>query len=152
MTIEKIEWKFACFEELTLQELYKILQARQDVFVVEQNCPYLDIDDYDEIAYQLMGLQNDKLVASARILPPGSKFKQPSIGRVLIAREVRGTGLGRRLFESALMHVQQLYSGQGTAIQAQLYLEKFYGSYGFKRISEIYDWDGIDHVDMLKEF
>lgn len=127
-----------------------MLQLRSRVFVVEQKCPYLDADGLDPQCWQ--GLVKDAkgaLVATARIVPPGLKYPEPAIGRVVSAPEVRRTGAGRALMVSAIAQTKRLYPGQNIRLGAQRYLEKFYGSLGFAPTDVLYDEDGIPHIEML---
>ncbi len=146
-----ITWIIKPFVELTLQELYDALELRQKVFVVEQNCPYIDADGKDQKAYHLLGYENGKLVAYARITHPGVMFKEVSIGRIISDTNERGKGYGKEVTELALQKVKQIYGEVPVRIAAQSYLVKFYESFGFQICSEQYDWDGIPHHDMLKE-
>src|SRR4051812_43874744 len=124
---------------------------RQSVFVVEQSCPYLDADGLDERAIHGMGHDpHGRLVAVARILPRGCKFELPSIGRVAVAKEARRFGHGRAIVAAALAEVERRYSGSAVRIDAQAYLEPFYGSFGFATIGVPFDEDGIPHVAMVR--
>lgn len=155
MTIQPhkpLHWEWRTFTQLSTSELYHLLQLRQQVFVVEQNCPYLDADGLDEEALHLLCKRNDEavfeLVGYLRILAPGKRFNTPVIGRLATAASVRGQGIGRELMEQALQLTQHNFPGQPVTISAQCYLEKFYTSLGFTSISAPYDEDGILHVDM----
>ena len=142
-----VRWR--AFSELAPFELYGALGLRQAVFVVEQNCAFLDADGFDPDAVHGLGHDgNGKLVAVARILPPGSKHAEPSIGRVAVATDVRRYGYGRAIMAAAMAEVQRLYPRSPVKIDAQAYLEKFYGSFGFVRSSEPFDEDGILHIAM----
>lgn len=139
------------FDRLSGREVHDVLQLRQRVFVVEQTCPFLDADGLDPKCWH--GLGRDEagvLVATARIVPPGLKYEEPAIGRVVTAPEARRTGAGRALMSSAIAQVQRLYPGQHIRLGAQRYLEKFYGSFGFEPIGEPYDEDGIPHIEMVR--
>ena len=131
-----------------------MVQLREAVFVVEQNCPYPDADGRDPNAWHLLGWTQTTpgrtLVAYARIFEPGIRYDQASIGRVVTSGEVRGTGLGRVLMAEALRRVDSLAPAQPVKIAAQRRLEDFYLGFGFKTISDPYEEDGIIHVDMLK--
>ena len=131
-----------------------MVQLREAVFVVEQNCPYPDADGRDPNAWHLLGwtqaTHGRTLVAYARIFEPGIRYDQASIGRVVTSGEVRGTGLGRVLMAEALRRVDSLAPAQPVKIAAQRRLEDFYLGFGFKTISDPYEEDGIIHVDMLK--
>ena len=143
-----LHWTYKAFNELSTVELYKILQLRSEVFVVEQSCVYQDVDDKDMKSHHLSAWDNDVLVAYCRILPPGISFKDASIGRVLSAKNYRKTGAGRELMQRGITAALNQYGCTQITIGAQLYLELFYGSLGFKQISETYLEDGIPHIDM----
>jgi len=146
-----IAWHLSKFDELTPRELHDIFQARLEVFVVEQKCPFQDVDGADPECWHLMGRTGDgRLVAYCRLVPPGTKFAEPSIGRVVTLGSARGTGCGRELMRQAIMHTEKLWPGKALRIGAQRYLERFYGSFGFETVSEPYDEDGIMHVEMLR--
>ncbi|AEV33242.1 putative acyltransferase [Owenweeksia hongkongensis DSM 17368] len=139
------------FEELSGSQLYELMKLRVDIFVVEQECAYEELDNFDQVATHILGYSQNELVAYARVLPPDTVYTQSSIGRVAVKKEARNMGFGRILFKAALEEAQRLYSGQEIKIQAQIYLEEFYSSFDFKTISEPYpDW-GIWHVDMILE-
>jgi ElaA protein len=144
------EWLLRKFEALTPIELYAILQLRNEVFVVEQNCVFQDADDKDQASWHLMGMQNHKLVAYTRLVPPGISYKEPSIGRVVTSPIVRGTGIGKELMQHSIDECYRLFGKQAIKIGAQYYLKQFYGSLGFEQVSEIYLEDGIEHIYMLK--
>lgn len=139
------------FDNLTPQELYAVLRLRSEVFVVEQNCVYLDIDNKDLKCHHLLLWQNNILIAYARLVPPGLSFNEMSIGRVVTSPQGRGTGAGRKLMELAIANCQQVFGVGAIKIGAQAYLQKFYASLGFEQVSEIYDEDGIPHMDMLRQ-
>jgi len=139
------------FNELSPIELYKILRLRNEVFVVEQNCPYQDADNKDLKCHHLMLLKDDELMAYARLVPPGLSFPQMSIGRVVTSPKARGTGAGRTLMNTAIEECRKLFGKGSIQIGAQAYLLKFYSSLGFEQVSEVYDEDGIPHIDMIKE-
>ncbi len=149
-----VRWQWVLFEDLSAWEVYEILKARAEVFVVEQDCAYQDIDDLDKSAWHLLAWRQDKdrqaLVAYLRVVFPGKKYPEPSIGRVLTVLSARGTGLGRQLTERALVHVQHEYPGQSVRISAQRRLKNFYADFNFETVSEPYDEDGIPHVEMLR--
>jgi ElaA protein len=144
-------WECKPFNELTLEALYASLQLRQRVFVVEQNCAYLDADGYDAKCLHLLGWNSSSLIAYARLIPPGVKYAQASIGRVATHPEHRGLGLGKELMAEALNRSRAEGWNGPLIIQAQIYLENFYEGFGFRRITEPYLEDGITHVDMLVE-
>lgn len=145
-----LTWRFAPFDELSPREAHDIFQLRVDVFVMEQNCPFQDIDGADLDAWHLLGRREGQLIAYARLIPAGIKFTEPSIGRVITRQTVRGTGLGRELMKEALARSDALWPGQAVRIGAQHRLEKFYQSLGFATASGIYIEDGIPHIEMLR--
>ncbi|MCO4293817.1 GNAT family N-acetyltransferase [Solitalea sp. MAHUQ-68] len=145
-----INWVFKTFDELTVAELYSIIQLREDIFIVEQNCPFLDCDGKDPFCWHLMGWVDGKLAVYARIVPPGLAFKTGSIGRVVSSREARANGYGKQLMQKAIEKAEELGFNELT-IGAQYYLLKFYQSFGFKEFDEIYLEDGIEHIYMRRE-
>ncbi len=144
-----IEWRCVPFDKLTPTELYNIMKLRSRIFVVEQNCVFLDADDKDQYSYHLSGWNGNILIAYARLLPPASAFNQMSIGRVVSAPEYRNTGIGRKLMQRAIEMCCQLFGKGQIKIGAQLYLKRFYGSFGFIQTGEIYLEDGIEHINMI---
>ena len=145
-----LTWQLSRFDDLTLRELHDIYQARLEVFVVEQKCPFQDVDGADPECWHLMGRDGDRLVAYCRLVPPGTKFAEASIGRVVTLGSARRTGVGRELMRLAIANCEKLWPGKALRIGAQRYLERFYGSFGFATASEPYDEDGIMHVEMLR--
>jgi ElaA protein len=146
----QIQWLLKKFEELTPYQLYEILQLRNEVFVVEQNCVFQDADDKDQNAYHLMGFVDDKLIAYTRLLPPGKMYQQASIGRVVTSPSVRKSGVGKELMKQSIDMVYHLFGRQPVRIGAQLYLKKFYESLGFEQAGDTYLEDGIEHIYMMK--
>lgn len=144
-----LEWTCKSFDTLTPQELYAALRLRSEVFVVEQNCVFLDMDNYDQGSHHLMGTSNGELVAYTRLVPPGLIYPQASIGRVVSAPSARRTGAGRELMNVSIGNVYALYGNRDIKIGAQLYLKRFYESFGFEQISDVYLEDGIEHIYML---
>ncbi len=142
-------WKLKAFDELTNIELYNILKERTLVFVVEQNCPYLEIDGKDPYSYHLFKEDNGEIIAYSRILPAGVSYQEASIGRVFVKKEYRGQGIAEELLKNSLDFIQNELKETNVKIQAQDYLRKFYNSFGFQTISETYLEDNIPHVDML---
>lgn len=142
-------WKLKRFNELTNQDLYAILKERTSVFVVEQNCPYPEVDGKDPQSYHLFKEENGEIIAYLRVLPAGVSYKEASIGRVLVKKEYRGQGLAEELLRRGLDFIHVELKEATIKIQAQDYLRKFYGSFGFKAITETYLEDNIPHVDML---
>ena len=145
-----IQWLLKKFEALTPHQLYAILQLRNEVFVVEQNCVFQDADGKDQNSYHLMGLNHHKLVAYARIVSPGEMYDEPSIGRVVCSPDVRKCGVGKELMIQSIAAAYALFGRQPIRIGAQLYLKNFYSSLGFEQVSEIYSEDGIEHIYMVK--
>ena len=150
-----VTWQCTPFAELTPGELYAAMEARQRVFVVEQNCAYLDADGSDPLALHLLGWRStpEGLVVSAyaRLFPPGVKCKEASIGRVLTDTTVRGSGLGKALMREAIQRVADAGWGSAIRLAAQMYLESFYEEFGLRRVSEPYLEDDIWHVEMLRD-
>jgi len=142
---------FKTFEELSTKELYKLLQLRSEIFVVEQNCVYQDIDDADFNAVHQMLYREDQLIAYARILKPGSYFEQLSIGRILTAFKLRRTGLGHQLMQEAIDYCQKHFPDQPIKISAQQYLINFYEQHRFTKQGQGYLEDGIPHIAMIRE-
>lgn len=141
-------WLLKPFQELSPEELYKILLLRNEVFVVEQNCVFQDADNKDQGSDHLMCFQVNKLAAYARILPPGLAYEEASIGRIVTSSTVRKSGIGRELVHRALDITLNKY-GAPVRIGAQLYLLKFYSSFGFVPNGEVYLEDGIEHIEMV---
>jgi ElaA protein len=149
--MSQYNWYYKVFEELTPHELYAIMHLRSEVFVVEQNCPYLDPDGKDLSSWHLMGWDGNKLVAYARLLPAGLAFTEVSIGRVVSSPAYRGKGAGKELMTTAIKTCKDLFGEQPIRIGAQLYLQKFYESLGFVQVSEMYLEDDIPHIEMIRE-
>ena len=143
-----IAWSCKHFTELTNEELYKILQLRNAVFIVEQNCPYQDCDDKDQDSYHFMGWQQDILIAYSRLIPPGIAYKDASIGRVVTTAVSRGKNIGRELMILSIRHIHNLFGQRPVTISAQLYLKNFYESLGFIKAGDTYLDDGIEHIKM----
>ncbi|MFT3749789.1 MAG: GNAT family N-acetyltransferase [Agriterribacter sp.] len=148
--IMDLRWTLKKFEELTSIELYKILQLRSAVFVVEQNCAFQDMDDKDQASWHLCAWSNDALVAYTRLLPPGISYTEASVGRVVNAKVVRGKSIGKELMQRSVDAIYTLFGKSAIKIGAQLYLKKFYESFGFKQVSDIYLEDDIEHIKMLR--
>lgn len=144
-----IKWTCQTFEQLSKEDLYLILMERVNVFVVEQTCPYPEIDHRDQEALHLIAKENGVIVAYCRIFQNGIMYKEASIGRILVTQAGRKKGYGKLLLIKALEKLSEL--GETTVkIQAQAYLKSFYESFGFKAVSDVYDEDGIPHLDMVK--
>jgi ElaA protein len=145
-----INWLIKKFDDLSPHELYAILQLRNEVFAIEQNCVYPDLDNKDQPAYHLMGWSHDKLIAYTRIIPPGVAYNEPSIGRVVTSPSVRKMSIGKELMERSINSIYELYGKTPVKIGAQLYLRSFYSGFGFQKTSEVYLEDGIEHIEMVK--
>jgi len=149
----QIVWKWYLFEDLNYQELHDMYALRQDVFIIEQECLYKDIDGKDGEAYHLLGWYENKLVATLRLFESYQPYlNNASIGRVCTDSSVRKHGIGKVLVEKAIEFVEENFLRKSIQIGAQYYLKNFYQTFGFEQISEIYDEDGIDHIFMIKEF
>lgn len=144
----ELKWLLKKFDELSAAELYAIMQLRNEVFVVEQNCVYQDADNVDQQSWHLTGWLDTKLVAYTRIIPAGICFDTPSIGRVVSSPAYRKSGVGRKLMMLSIEKTNQLFNDTAIKIGAQLYLKKFYESLGFVPYSQQYLEDGIPHIKM----
>lgn len=144
-----MKWLTKKFEALSPQEIYKIWHIRELVFIVEQNCVYLDCDGKDLSAKHLMGFDGSRLVAYLRVTPPGSRFPEYSLGRILTHPDVRGTGIGKELMRRGIEYIKKNYGEQPIRISAQAHLKRFYSSFGFQQVSEEYLEDEIPHIEML---
>ena len=138
------------FGLLTPHELYAIIRLRNEVFVVEQNCVFQDADNKDPDCHHLMIWDQEKLVAYARLLPPGLAYEAMSIGRIISSPDYRGTGAGKLLVTKSIAACGELFGEGAIQIGAQLYLKKFYESFGFEQAGELYLEDGIEHIPMLR--
>ena len=147
--MEDVQWYCKSFTELTLKELYELMKLRSQVFVVEQNCVYLDADDKDEKSYHFYGVDNGSIAAYARLLPPNLSFTEASIGRVLTAQSQRRKGLGLILMQKCIVKTLDLFKTNIIKIGGQLYLKSFYEGLNFTQCSQEYDEDGIPHIEMI---
>jgi len=152
-----MQWQWVKFSELSNNQLYELLRVRQEVFILEQRCVYQDLDNLDQKAWHLCAwLASEgpapELVAYLRVLLPGVKYPEVSLGRVLTSQTNRNRGLGKDLLERAIKFVKPSFPGCDIRISAQHHLAEFYRAYGFQEISAPYDEDGIEHVDMLRSF
>lgn len=138
------------FEELNIQELYKMLQLRSEVFVVEQDCVYQDIDGKDEKALHILGWDNTDLVAYTRCFKPGDYFDKASIGRVIVKENHRKFGYGHAIMKASISEILDRYHTGNIKLSAQQYLTRFYESHGFVQTGEGYLEDGIPHIAMIK--
>ena len=152
MTSDKfISWKWSRLQDFTARELHDILAVRQSVFIVEQRCAYQDADHWDHAAWHLTGRADDaRLVVYLRVNPPGLRFAEPSIGRLLTVKAWRGRHLARIALKKALDKCEKAYPGHAIRIAAQTYLETFYRRFGFRAVGAPYDEDGIAHIDMIR--
>jgi len=146
-----ITWKIKPFADLSLSELYSILELRSLVFVVEQNCVYQDLDNKDQKAMHLLGEIDGKLMAYARLFDAGIYFENTSIGRVIVHPEARAQKFGHQLMYQAIEQIKRLFDKEKITISAQLYLQKFYESHGFIQTSDVYLEDDIPHIEMKIE-
>jgi ElaA protein len=145
-----ITWVCKKFDELTARELYAILQLRNEVFVVEQNCVYQDADNKDAASYHFMAWENGMLAGYTRLIPAGVAYALPSIGRVVTSPKFRGQGVGKLLMEKSIEWTKDLFGKTSIKLGAQLYLKKFYESFGFQQSSDVYLEDGIKHIEMIR--
>ncbi|MCJ8339646.1 MAG: GNAT family N-acetyltransferase [Pseudomonadales bacterium] len=151
-----LTWYCKSYQQLSADQLFAIFKARQQVFIVEQNCPYPDIDQLDKQCLHLFACNDStaantepEILAYLRIIPPGAQYPQASFGRVLTTESARGTGVGKTLVAKALQQLQRVYPSADIKISAQSYLQDFYARFGFETISDIYLEDDIEHLDML---
>ena len=146
-----IQWQIKPFEALTVMELYEILKLRSEVFVVEQNCVYQDIDGKDPLGLHLLGEYDGKIVGYTRLFKPGISFDNASIGRVVVSADYRDKKWGHDLMRESILGIKNHFGVSQITIGAQLYLKKFYESHGFVQTSEMYLEDDIPHIEMIKE-
>ena len=147
----KLSWTIKPFAEISVQEWHDLLRLRVDVFVVEQNCPYAELDGLDPTAMHVFATdEKGDIVAYARVLPPDA-HGLPHIGRVVGRKDLRGLGIATEAMQHALEVVKRLFGSYRSALAAQTHLEVFYAKFGFLRTGEDYMWDGIPHVDMMRE-
>lgn len=145
-----MEIKIKIFKELNIDELYDLLQLRSEIFVVEQDCVYQDIDGKDRKALHIIGFKNDKIVAYTRCFDKGFYFEEAAIGRVLVAKNQRKYGLGHEIMKASLKAIKERFETDTIKLSAQQYLIKFYEAHGFKTIGEGYLEDGIPHIAMIR--
>ncbi|WP_034639557.1 GNAT family N-acetyltransferase [Chitinilyticum aquatile] len=144
-----LTWHWHTFDTIPPRILFDYLRLRSDIFVVEQACVFSDMDVFDEDGWHLVGLDaNSRVQAGLRLLAPGVKYAEPSLGRIVLAAHLRGMGLADALVQEGLAQSEQLYPGSGNRIGAQARLQRFYERQGFVRDGEEYDEDGIAHVEM----
>ena len=149
--MEKINWQIKVFKDLTVDEYFEIIQLRTAIFVVEQNCPYQEVDEKDRKSFHLFGKTPlGQLIAVARILPPGVSYTEVSIGRVALKKEFRGKGIADEMMKTSFQYIETYFGKQAVRISAQHYLLNFYSQHGFQQVGEIYLEDNIPHIEMLK--
>ncbi len=146
-----IIWKIKTFDEFTVPELYQVLKARVDVFVVEQDCPYPDLDGYDQKGIHIWAEENGEVLAYCRVFDKGIKYNETSFGRVLTTEKARGAGLGKQLIQYAVETIENRFHTSEIRISAQDYLLKFYGGFGFESTGKKYLEDNIPHTEMFRE-
>ncbi len=142
-------WQTATFTDLDNRELYALLRLRQVVFAVEQTSIYVDPDNLDQAAMHMLVWGGKELLAYQRCLPPGLQETESTLGRIVVAAEARGTGLGKALVQRGIEHNLQRWPGVNIRIHAQAHLDRFYGELGFVTEGEVYDLDGIPHLEMV---
>ena len=147
---ESVDWQIKRFNELSLDQLYQIMALRNEVFVVEQNCPYQDLDNKDQVAVHVCGFYNEKLVAYSRLFDAGIYFKDPAIGRVIVSMDARSWKIGHDLMHNSIAAVAKIYGSDSITISAQVYLLKFYQQHGFVQVGEEYLEDDIPHIEMQR--
>ena len=145
-----LQIKVKSYAELSKEELYQILQLRSEVFVVEQDCVYQDIDFKDQKAIHVLGFKNNRIIAYTRVFKPGDYFKEASIGRVVVAKNERKFKYGYAIMEASINTITSYFNTTTITISAQTYLQKFYNNLGFNQIGDGYLEDGIPHIKMLK--
>lgn len=146
----ELRFKWNRLESFTAREMYEVIKAREAVFVVEQQCAYQEADGADLQSWHLRVLADGELAAYARVVEPGIKFGEPSIGRVMTLAKFRNLQLGRALVAEAIAFTEAHYPGAGIRIGAQARLQTFYASLGFQPVGDVYDDTGIAHIDMVK--
>jgi len=146
----KFQGQVKKFKELSLEEFHDIIALRIQIFVIEQNCPYQELDGKDKDGFHLFYKDNvGKLIAATRILPQGISYEEVSIGRVVVDEDSRGSGLGRQIMADSMAFVKEEFGEVSVRLSAQKHLEKYYGNHGFKSTGKEYLEDGIPHVEML---
>ncbi|MCB0400755.1 MAG: GNAT family N-acetyltransferase [Flavobacteriales bacterium] len=148
--MEKINWNTKAFNDLTVNEYWEILHLRTAIFVVEQDCPYQEVDEKDRKSYHLFGRnEQDEVIATSRIVLPGISYPEVSIGRVALKKEERGKGIADRMMLETFAFIGKTFGDVPVRISAQEYLKNFYSKHGFKQVSESYLEDDIPHIEML---
>ncbi len=146
-----MQWKFKTYKELTKNELYSLLRLRAEVFVVEQDCPYQDVDNKDQKALHVLAIEKGEVVGYTRVFKPGDYFQETSIGRVVSKSTYRGLGLGHELMHKSIAYIEEKNISKPIRISAQSYLKKFYENFGFKQVGIEYMEDYIPHIGMLRK-
>lgn len=152
--MSKVQWEVKPFQQLSVDQLFDMLQLRVDVFVVEQQCAYRELDEYDrhpETRHLSGRNEGGQLIAYARLLPPGLRYPEVNMGRFVVKADFRKQGVGHQLLQTAFQEISRCWPKTPMRISAQDYLQVFYERYGFIRVSEVYLEDGIPHVEMVKE-
>ncbi len=151
MTNFMLEIKVKTFQELTIQELYDSLQLRSEIFVVEQDCVYQDLDGKDQKSLHVLGFKNNKIIAYTRIFKPGDYFEEASIGRVVVKKNERQYKYGYDIMKASIEAIKNHFNETKIKISAQIYLKQFYNNLGFKEIGDLYLEDDIPHITMTRE-
>ena len=147
-----MQWILKKFNDLTVNEFHDILQLRINIFIVEQNCPYPELDNKDKIAFHLFGIdKNNKIIAYTRIFKPGDFYKEAAFGRVVVHEEYRNQKIGSQLVKETIIETHKLFGNINIKIGAQTYLKDFYQSFGFQQVDDDYIEDGIPHIHMVKK-
>jgi len=146
-----MKWNLKRFEDLSLGELYDILKLRSEIFVVEQNCPYQDLDGKDKVSYHLFLEDNGVVIAALRIIPENISYKEMSIGRVVVKKSYRCKGISKDMMGKAIGFITENLKKDGIRLSGQAYLVDFYEALGFKKVSDVYLEDGIEHFEFLYE-
>lgn len=150
--MEKITWQTKHFNDLTVNEYWEILHLRIEIFVVEQDCPYQDVDEKDKVSYHIFGRDTlGKVIATSRILPQGVSYDEISIGRVALKKEARGKGIADEMIIETFKFIENQFGINPIRISAQTYLLNFYGKHGFKQVGEGYLEDDIPHIEMVSQ-
>lgn len=145
-----IDWKIKHYDDLDINEFHDLLALRVEIFVVEQNCPYQEIDGKDKVSYHLIGQdEQQNTVATARILPAKVYFEEVTIGRIVVSKLQRRKGIGDQIMIQSMKFVEEKFGKQNIKLAAQAEMAHFYEKHGFEKVSKPYDWDDILHVDML---
>ncbi len=150
--MEKINWITKAFKDLTIDEYFEIIHLRIEIFVVEQDCPYQEVDEKDKQSFHLFGrVENGQVIAVTRILPQSVSYNEISIGRVALKKEYRGKGIADELMIETLKSIENHFRKQPIRISAQQYLLNYYSKHGFKQVGEMYLEDNIPHIEMIRE-